>query len=371
MNIYIETDNQINLNNQTYQSNPDIIPHNLDNLDNLKLTNPYFVYPNGPLCEYTFFNFYNEEVKRLLVYLENLLVGLKSEQSNSNNQLSFYTLNSIILGSAMEQSIRIKNCNTDAFFQWQQLFPSYINNFISIYKPVKTNRLIVNLIIISPDKIFSDTEYREPLFITCSGYEFKKISNRKYIYSEDNLIINVDIFNCPFPSNDTRDYVKKMNDFLLSKREIFACEDLESYIQTPNDKYFLERFYRTIELIFEQTNYYSISTIINSWETFKNLTGYSQYTMFKKLLELSNQYNILATEWNFIDNLFITQIISRFSINKEKKIPCAFKSLIYVDENYCGFDIEEALINIPLYTGKRFFVIVFGDGINIYELKKD
>ncbi len=372
MNIYIDSKNSNNPNNLSTSNQSNLNLDNVElNLENLELNHPYFVYPNGPLCEYTEFKFYNSEAKRLLVHLEELVKKISSEKSNPNNQLSFYTLNSIILGSAMEQSIRTGNSEPDTFYQWQQLFPSYINNFISAYKPVSTNKLFVNLIIISPDIFFSDEKYRDPIFIDCVGYEFKKISNRKYIYHESNLKINIDIFNCPFVSTDTRDYVKKISELLINKPEIFNCKDLESYIQTDNDKYFISRLYNTMELLFKQTDYYSTSTIINSWATFKNLVGYSGFGMFKKLLDLCNEYNIMATEWSFVDKVFTTQIISMFHIYKEKKLTYIFKNIIYVDENYCGFDIEEALINQPSYRQKRFFVIVFGEGINIYELKKD
>ena len=48
-----------------------------------------------------------------------------------------------------------------------------------------------------------------------------------------------------------------------------------------------------MELLFKQTDYYSTSTIINSWATFKNLVGYGGFGMFKKLLDLCNEYNII------------------------------------------------------------------------------
>ncbi len=374
MNIYIknnqteqETDNNTSesvlLENQVILINP---------IDNLNLSHPYFVYPNTPMCEYTRYEIYNQEVKRFYCHLENLKAWTKNNLSKDN----FYSLNSIIIGSAMEQAIRTGNTEPHSYFQWQQLFPSYIQNFISAYAK-KTNNTFVNLIIISPDKIFSDEFYKEPIFTSSTDFQFEKISNRKYIHScvESNLKINVDIFNCPFPSLDSRkQFIDKIND-LISRRTVdFSHLTIQSYTQTLNDIEFVNRFYKMVDEFMELNNGFNSFIIINSWATFKNLEGFSGYKMFEKLIGLANKNNIMATEWNFQDKNYVTQIISTFHcdhvITNQKNISSSRKSALFKNIIYTLEHIDDGITTFS-YNNRvnvRLYSIYFDDGIFIYEL---
>ena len=90
-------------------------------------------------------------------------------------------------------------------------------------------------------------------------------------------------------------------------------------------------------MLFSLTTNTKIKIIINSWVSFKNLDGYSKnYNMFPRLLTLANQYNIIATEWDFVDELFFAKIISKYKFD---------------DIDFCGIKINyafnEHLTHIP------------------------
>ncbi len=357
------TSEYVLLENQVIQ----IIP-----IDNLNLSHPYFVYPNTPMCEYTRYEIYNQEVKRFYCHLENL----KAWTKNNLDQDNFYSLNCLLIGSAMEQAIRTGNAEPYSYFQWQQLFPSYIHNFISAYAK-KTNNTYVNLIIISPDKIFSDEFYKEPIFTSNTDYQFEKISNRKYIHScvESNLKINVDIFNCPFPSFDSRkEFIEKINDLIKRRSMDFTHLTIKSYTQTLNDIEFINRFYMLIDEFMQLNNGFNNYMIINSWATFKNLEGFSGYKMFEKLLELANKNNILATEWGFQDKNFITQIVSTFHcdhvITNGKNTSSCKKSSLFKNITYTLERIDFGITAFSYYNRiyVRLYNIYFDGGIFIYEL---
>lgn len=338
-------------------------------VDNLNLSHPYFVYPNTPLSEYIKYEIYNEEVKRLFKYIENLKICI----NDNVNQDNFFCLTPIIIGSAMEQAIRSGNAEPYSYFQWQQLFPSYIKNFISAYSK-QTNNTFVNLIIISPDKIFSDEFYKEPLFTHNTEYIFKKISNRKYKYfcTESNLTINVDIFNCPFPSLDSRkEFINRINDLISRRACDFSHLTIKSYKQTQDDILFINNFYKMIDELMILNNGFNTYMIINSWATFKNLEGYNGYKMFEELLKLASKNNIMATEWVFQDKIFFTQIISTFKcdyviygqkIRSLDKKFSLFNNIVYTIE-----DTDYSKLT-PSYYNIRYYKIYFDGGILMYEL---
>lgn len=358
-----------NSNNDNY----DETIFNIGLIENINLSNPYFLYPNSPMSEYNNYFEYNLELKRLYKKLLEIYNWTLSNMisSNPNN----YLLNSIIIGSAMEQAIRTGNNEPGTYFQWQQLFPSYINNFIESYRSDKENTIYVNLIIVSPDKIFSDEFYLEPMFIGLTDYKFVKLSNRKYLCIENNLEISVDIFNCPIPSHDSRECVKKINDFYIRRKKDFSYIQLDSYIQTESDIKFINKFYKLIDILFSLVNNFNIYTIVNSWATFKNLDGFENYKMFNKLLDLANKNNILATEWVFRDKSYLTKIISNFSceyINEDKitgrishkgKKSVLFKNIVYTN-SIPDYSIYEGRLQIF----NSIHSIYFNGGICIYEL---
>jgi hypothetical protein len=149
-----------------------------------------------------------------------------------------------------------------------------------------------------------------------------------------------------------------------------------SYKQTQNDLDFINIFYLNLDRLFNlinistnvSTNVSTIKFVINSWVSFKNLDGYSEnYNMFPNLLTLANKYNIIATEWDFTDELFYAKIISKYNFGNNNfngiKINYAFdeylsdltENVVMMNFNYNNLFVID--FNSPYYLKKIDFVI--------------
>ncbi len=360
---------------------------------NFELNHPYFLYPGGPLSEYTNYKIYNKELLRLYEYLKqinNLINHYKNIPSN-------YILVPVIIGSPMEQAIKSKYSEPNTFYQWQQLFPDYINNFINCFSKKNNSKIYVFIIIVSPDNIFSDSFTHDPFF-TYISYEFKKISKNNYEFSDNNLTICVNIFNCPFPSQDARiEVFNKMNNLINKFNSDFSNIEIKLYTQTENDLLFINNFYILLEELYKNNNYKNISIIVNSWACFKNLCGFDGLKMFPKVLELANIYNIIVTEWIYKDNLFLTKVVSVFKSinnnllsghtnhtnhtnenvqssvsNKKTNIKTyIFKQICYVDISSVDNDNLAQIIEYNkscFHKDKSIYYIDFDDGLYIRHM---
>jgi hypothetical protein len=289
-----------------------------------QLNHPWKIYWKEPLSSYTRYFIYHNELLRLLKFVN----GLNTNIHNLNR--TQVQLTNFIIGTPMEdifnreKEIALqmnKNFSFEFLFQWQQLFPVHIKKFINYYSKFD-NDINVNIIIISPDEVFMDTNYKEPLFTTCcKDFKFLKIANREYLYSQGRVTIKVDIFTCPFPQLETNmDIIRRYNTFIKKISDF----ELTGLGPSENDVKFINTFYETLSSIAENP---ASNMIINSYATFKNVTGYENYGLFPSLLELANKYKIIATEWNFTENNFLTRIVSKinFTVNYLKY------SLSYLD----------------------------------------
>ncbi|AYV79957.1 MAG: hypothetical protein Gaeavirus3_11 [Gaeavirus sp.] len=288
----------------------------------MTLNHPWFIYPQEPLSEYVSYNIYRSEITRLYDYIRTLDI-------NSGDT----TLTNFVLGTPMEAAIHAKE--TTCKFQWQQLYPSHINEFI--FHHLNSDKpTYINLIIISPDELFMDKNYKEPLFLSHTDYEFTKIRNREYISKFDNVTINVNIFTCPFPHLDIREDIYASYDRILEKNNIL---DIETFKPSNDDNTFVNEFYEAFEriAISTSTNPNHI-IIVNSYVAFRNISGLGGYALFPKLLEIANKYKIICTEWNMIDSMFTSKIISSIEFND---IDCINNYLTYLDADYCCFIISE------------------------------
>jgi len=68
--------------------------------------------------------------------------------------------------------------------------------------------------------------------------------------------------------------------------------------------------------------------------------------MFPKILELANKYNIIASEWEFIDELFYTKIVSQYKFGNKNFYGC---NINYVFENFID------LTDLPTHIVKKNF----------------
>jgi len=270
-------------------------------MNNSNLNHPFFIYPRGFMSEYNNYKLYRREVVKLNEFMNELFVDIIEKHSDKD------VLVPLIIGSVMEDFIIKSNTSSDNYFQYRQLFPNYINNFIKS----NPNNKFIQIIIVSPDNIFESESY-VPIFTLYESFDFVLTNPNEYLYYDESITIKVNIFNCPFPCIDSRNSLISRYETIIKTLEVNPYNIL-SYAQTPNDLEFIDIFYSRIDRLFSLTSNSQIKIIINSWVSFKNLDGISEnYNMFPKLLSLANKYNIIATEWDFIDELFYTRIISKY-----------------------------------------------------------
>lgn len=291
----------------------------------LKLNHPWSIYLREPISSYTKYSIYHSELLRLLDFLKNLNTNIKNIKEDRVQLTNF------IIGTPMEDALHKKNCSNIYMFQWQQLFPYHITKFINYYEKLN-NDVNVNIIIISPDDIFMDENYKEPLFTSKStDYKFTKVKNREYNYSKEKVTIKIDIFTCPFPQLEKNKLIIRKSDELIKK---IATYELDSLAPSLDDIKFIEKFYENIESI--ASNPLS-NMIINSYATFRNVREYDNYGLFTSLLELANKYKIIATEWNFSENNYFTKIISKIKLTADY----IKYDVSYIDPYYSRFLIEK------------------------------
>lgn len=321
----------------------------------MKLNHPFFIYPREPVSPYNDYQLYRKEIIRLYEFIVNFNILLENKSFDDTEILI-----NMILGSSMEDSILNSFTKESNIFQSSQLFPQHIKNFIN--KDLVKKKKFVQIIIISPDRFFQNENYF-PTFTNFIEINFNKLNLYEFEANLQNTQIKINIFNCPFPSFELRtDLISRYNnifvDFLKNPRF-----NINTFSQTIEDKIFINEFYQSIESLFIKNNYFqnNLSIIINSWVSFKNLDGFSEnYSMFPKLLELSDKYNIITTEWDFVDELIFCKIVSEFYIQDK-----CFKNRL-VQYSLDDFDkvisvpiIQEINNNYIKHTNNTVFSINF------------
>lgn len=272
-----------------------------------KLNHPWFIYPRGFMSEYNDYSLYRQEVFRLHKFIGNLSNELDEKYSYSDILIPF------IIGSPMEDALAKSHTTFENIFQYSQLFPNYINKFISH----NLNKKFIQIIIISPDNIFSPNSTHTPYFTLYGPYDFVNTNFNEYVYSDEFIEIKVNIFNCPLPCVETRNSLIERYQPMIDRLNPNPF-NITTYKQNQTDVNFINSFYSSLDKLFsksitEHRTGKNIKIIVNSCASFKNLDGYSEnYGMFPNLLKLANQYNIIATEWDFIDNLTFTKIVSNY-----------------------------------------------------------
>jgi hypothetical protein len=271
--------------------------------DELRLNHPWTIYLREPTSSYTKYSVYYDELLRLNSFITRL------SNANENLEENQVQLTNLIIGTPMESALHKKDCSHAYLFQWQQLFPKHIHDFIKHYSKLNNN-ININIIIISPDDIFMDEKYKEPLFTSyCEDYKFEKVKNREYIYKSDNLTIKVDIFTCPFPQLEERkEIIESCNRFVTAHISYFEIMD---FTPTTNDINFIDIFYCHIEKLAMNR---ASNLIINSYATFRNVSDFGTFGLFPTLLKVANKYKIIATEWIFNESNFRMRIVSNIDL---------------------------------------------------------
>jgi hypothetical protein len=296
---------------------------------------PFPIYPNGILSGYNSFNRYKTEVIRLyhfLIYLKDIF-SLKE------------TKNLIIInfGSAGEELIYYIHKNPDLnieyseYYQWRQIHPTHIENFINKYK---TN-LRIHMIVISPDKYQEDIDYipkfmHENIITDDLTITYDKINNQKYQYKNEHLNINIDIdfFNCLMPS------IEKNSRKILSNNNIILSQineniyEINNFNQTAEDIQFINDFYEKFEEICVLNDYKNNFLIIQNFATFRNLHILSEM-MFSHSMQIIIKYSIIFLEWKNIKNNIVLKNITCCIINNI----CLFNKKIKYSHYYCDDDM--------------------------------
>ena len=336
----------------------------------MELNHPFYIYPRGPMSEYNNYSKYRKEVFRLFRFLSNLHADLIDGKYFETKLLI-----PLILGSTMEDSICGLHSSIKNFFQFRQLFPNYIGNFIKTFSGEKKH---IQIIIISPDNLFEQDNYY-PLFTTYdSRYVFKKINlyefelvnvlnvcgeeSKQSDISTTELSIKINIFNCPFPSVETRtSLIDKCDNLIKSINTSVNSYGIETFYQTEQDIRFIGEFEQLVGMIFSLNDYKNLFVITNSLVSFKNLDEcYKEYSMFKSLLRICNEYNIIATEWDYIDEFICYKVVSSFHFGN-KIYSDTFVEYVSDDE-YLNIDsLDNNIIkkNILLTKYSKIFHIDF------------
>jgi len=97
------------------------------------LNHPWKIYFAEPTSAYTEYEIYYQELVRLYNYIKFYNEYLENLKEND------VCMTILILGTPMEAAIWNKQCSEIYDFQWQQLFPKYIFDFIKHYKKLNNN----------------------------------------------------------------------------------------------------------------------------------------------------------------------------------------------------------------------------------------
>lgn len=337
-----------NNHNSNQNSNHYLNTHSSITYENLN--HPWFIYPRAFMSEYNDYDLYRSESIRLEKFLNNFLNDLENRNFRESKLLI-----PIILGSTMEDSLINSYTEHTNIFQYQQLFPCHIDNYIENIDGQK----YIQIIIISPDRIFSDHNYI-PLFIKLSKYTFNKINQYEFISINNSFTIKVNIFNCPMVSEEKRFKTIEKCDYILNNLKNLNY-NLKTYKQNNNDLLLIKTIYQHLKNIFnfKETNHLFSNEIlitINSWVSFKNLDGYAEnYKMFPELLSLASEYNIIATEWEYKDDCFISIIKSNYHFGNNSYI---FKKIIYANYNSELISVDK-VIKFIKSSNSDIFIIDF------------
>lgn len=292
------------------------------------LNHPWKIYLREPASSYTNYHIYYKE----LIKLYNFTKAYKHYIEELKDTDACLTIK--ILGTPMEAALQNKSVSTIYEFQWQQLFPKYVYDFIKHHKKLNNN-INVNIIIISPDDIFMDENYKEPLFtVKCEDYKFTKVQNREYIHISDNLTIKINIFTCPYPQLETNIKVIEQCNVFINK--YYPDYKIKSFAPSEEDIEFIKNFYEYLEEICKNPK---SNLIINSFAVFRNVREFDNYGLFPTLLEVANKYKIIATEWSFNESNFKVRVVS----NIDFKMNFTYFRISYVEVAYTYSIIMEYL----------------------------
>jgi hypothetical protein len=256
---------------------------------------PYYVYPGTPFSGgYTNTTLYNAELLRLRDRLTML------------NDPTDSTLLHLTIGAAMEEYLWNKGGSYETLqWQWQQLFPLHLRQYLAKGKPVRH-------IIISPNKSFEPESFIEPLFIKYTDSEYKwKLCGDRHYYSTT-CDCHVYIFCTMMPHNDPRneDIMIKLHTLHSKMSSPDECElfSPDVYLQTKYDRIFIGDFYsklRTIVTSYIATGFmtcFSFAVFNQS----SDRSCISNFAMFSEITSLViDPRKCVLAEWSYVPTNYI------------------------------------------------------------------
>jgi hypothetical protein len=267
------------------------------------LSYPYKLYHKTPFHPYNTISVYNHKIKQC----HNIINMLKSEITSKK-------LFHITIGASMEEMQRYVY-HSDYNFQWQQLLPFHIVNFLKQGGSVEH-------IIISPNASFCDETFLDPFFIKFTPeFNWVKVISSANIchYASTVYDYNVRIFCTMMPSidiNNNIDIDNIVNKVKFTQSFKSTSTDTEEsnveliiritrqYIQTEYDRQFVKRFYTDLFELFSIVNDFGGIVTCFSFAVFNELCTdvaykYKNYRLCPEIIDgFKNHKNLLA-EWVF------------------------------------------------------------------------
>ena len=330
---------------------------------------PWYTYPNILTSSYNTFDAYRQETRRLYEYIKNF-------------KCSTPVLFHLTIGAAMEEYLSQHTSIDDSqyglckSFQWRQLFPHWIQTYI-------TNNVnaYVEIIIVSPNKCFY-MEYKQPIFVRETDHIFNwmKITDRCFISMKyPNLKIN--IFYTLFPHK-----CSKNKNMIAQYRSTDKLGEFKPFLrqitQTEYDCLLIDTFYDTFQSMLNKIIHYNGFISCYSFAVFNLNTCYSRicnFEMFRevaKLIQRYPSYKRHVCEWQYrhlcycmFDILSDSDIVHTYVEPSERMSYGHIPTLEYTDEfigvTYVKY--EPPVVNNVTYTksnynGYRFIINYDGTG---------
>lgn len=262
-----------------------------------ELNHPYYIYPGAPFGGgYTNMKLYNAELERLSRVMHSLLSPPKP------------TLLHITIGAAMEEYVTTRATNYEDFkWQWQQLFPVHLRDYLKSGKGVRH-------LIISPNRSFDPETYETPAFIkyTNDEYKWELHGDRQYYSTTYDCIVY--IFCTMMPHIDSRNssIVAKMESVynkIKSTGETDIPFDPKLYQQTKYDVEFITHFYTNLKLLAQ--TYLDTGGFVTcfSFAVFNTMTDrgdLNKFIMFSEITSLLiDTKKCVLAEWVYVPTNYL------------------------------------------------------------------
>lgn len=251
---------------------------------------PYYSYPNILTSGYHETKIYNKELLRLY---DTLAMYTKEPQE----QFLFH----LTIGAAMEEFMNFDD-TLPYKFQWQQLFPIHLRDFL------QHGGKVIHFIV-SPTPSFYSETFIVPSFIekTNKLYQWTNVDKNHYV-SQDGKC-DVYIFCTMMPHVDNRNAGIMTNLIKCQKNIPDVNLNIEKYLQTPQDVSFITEFYKRMS--------YMISNIIShngvatcfSFAVFNEescngmIKDYTMFSEIKNVFIFSSK--CLIAEWTFYSSNYL------------------------------------------------------------------